>query len=424
MKAHRSIEDMCADDCEDWQAYAGNCIADMFAGIAAKKAQLDLDTRSGVKKIHAFAYLTLARLACAEWVARQAFQWRRSWELSQATAAVTVDAASGNLVQAIAAQGHSLVQLSSDRFRCINCSTTRTRRQFLFFAQVKCGDRAKPGIAAKLGAVARTTIEWYGHRLTRATFTPVATYACLRCKASGQLSDFDAKCKDHAEDWQGAAGGMMQGTYQAAKRKNRDIAVASLNARKVSEANQRAAAFLYMAGLPHPAKPEEQRPTWLAELGCGHNLWHARGLVYCKVCGCVASSPGTAQVLKAPCRAAMPAGSRGRLAKLRKGVHPHAGAKSWPDGTSAKEIAHFRRVPQSEHHEFADKVVAGELAAASGTSDDDYGERVVCRLAPRRLNAVSEEVAGRVARAIDALLHQYLDSITDYPENGHLTLAV
>ena len=108
------------------------------------------------------------------------------------------------------------------------------------------------------------------------------------------------------------------------------------------------------------------------------------------------------------------------MAKLRKGVHPHAGAKSWPDGTSAKEIAHFRRVPQPEHHEFADKLLAGELAAASDTSDDDYGERVVYRLAPRRLNTVSEEVAGRVARAIDALLHQYLDSITGYPESGHL----
>ena len=309
VKAHRCASSIHPDDMEDWQSYVGNCLADLFAGIAANQAQLDLLTRSFVERIHTFAFLTLARLACCEWISKQAFQWRRSWELNKRTEAIAVDACSGNLAKAIAENGHSVVRVAGDRFRCTRCATTRTRRQFLYFTRVACGTIGKPDVAAKLGSIGRTTVEWHGHQLTPVRFSPSPVYACLVCKGSGDLGDFEVACATNA--CKADAADDLNGSYAEARRTNRAIVDDNRKNKKKTKFNEITAAGLFLAGLGHAQQIEVSQPPWLATLGTGHELWHARGLCYCSRCGCVASSPESDLVLRGSCRHTMPAGSRG-----------------------------------------------------------------------------------------------------------------
>lgn len=70
----------------------------------------------------------------------------------------------------------------------------------------------------------------------------------------------------------------------------------------------------------------------------------ANGMVYSNRCGCLSSTRCSSSKFECPCRDSIPAGSKSRLARLRKGRQP-TGRKPWPNGGSSTQLAKFQRVP-------------------------------------------------------------------------------
>ena len=102
--------------------------------------------------------------------------------------------------------------------------------------------------------------------------------------------------------------------------------------------------WIARAGVPGPP------PAWVSQVHRSHaDLRYGAGLVCCMRCGSVSSSEGGNSRLWKPYKGKIAEGSRGRLQKVKVGIHPHFGRKRdkvWPDGRNADlqvKFASFQR---------------------------------------------------------------------------------
>jgi len=129
---------------------------------------------------------------------------------------------------------------------------------------------------------------------------------------------------------------------------------------------------------------EKVKPEWLSSLGANHDLFFCKGLGFCAKCGAVGSCQKASELLRQDCRGVLPSGSRSRLKRALKGLHPH-GASHWPDGSPTSETGLVMRVRGAhlviESYEVeavleAAKTQAGTIAAAGSSMNPVVDQRV------------------------------------------------
>ena len=97
------------------------------------------------------------------------------------------------------------------------------------------------------------------------------------------------------------------------------------------------------SGNPDLDQPLAAPPPWLARsTGTPHELYLCGGVVFCALCGAVATTQ-TAPQLGRPCAGHTPQGSLSRLRRIQRGQCPLR-LTCWPDGAPPHQTRPVRRV--------------------------------------------------------------------------------
>ena len=138
----------------------------------------------------------------------------------------------------------------------------------------------------------------------------------------------------------------LSGNPKQAAEARRKANQASQAADKQSKHNLQTATGLFLHSLGS-SQPEQAAPAWFNKLGQHHALYHVNGMAFCAKCGGVSASETGSPLLAQDCKGILPPGSRSRLARVAKGLHPYKHQAHWPDGTPSSTTGKVRRVQGS-----------------------------------------------------------------------------
>jgi hypothetical protein len=152
-------------------------------------------------------------------------------------------------------------------------------------------------------------------------------------------------------------------------------------AREESHNKRQAMQLLGTTVAPTPAWHKEEpgpAPAWAARCHASHELFHGAGIVFCKECGGIASTPSSGSLLFVMCgslkyrqddeRAKIAPGSKGRLNRLLRGQLPYD-FNAWPDGRAGRVRISVCRVPSGSVESPQPSAIS---VAEAGVSDGEY----------------------------------------------------
>ena len=175
-------------------------------------------------------------------------------------------------------------------------------------------------------------------------------FLCINCSHKGNLDSFLLQCYDpkttHRVTLIQIEGDFRK--YQRARREEVEALIRADNQsmRSIDQAvalttqstiNWRGESRL--AGTP---------PIWIKNVNASHlDLFYGAGLVYCDWCGSMCTTGYLSSLLFSNCKRAdgqkIAEGSKGRLFRMRKGLHPDSGAATWPDGRASSIRINMRK---------------------------------------------------------------------------------
>ena len=164
-----------------------------------------------------------------------------------------------------------------------------------------------------------------------------------------ELGDFGAICREHGSDKREELK-TIQGNLGAFRLANRTALRETEEANKITKANTKMATSILVGSFrTEPEIDDDSRPSWANEIHVTHDAWIAAGLVFCGRCGSIAAARRRGSSLLNECKASasnetvtLPQGSKCRLGRAKRGVHPDPIATHWPDGRVAGEKVKVR----------------------------------------------------------------------------------
>jgi len=288
--AHTQISQVAAGEVR-WEDYVGNAVADVFAKVAAERAQLPPLIKAETEKNESLAFMVCMRIATIEEIIDQQKTEIAAWEVKLAEPQMTEDQVAEEILNRAADFQHALVRLPSGRCRCTKCGVTFPPKLSEGWLTKACGNNdahARAGKHERLIEVKHCTFNDYLH----------------------------------------------------AQRKQ-NLASKTASYRNLQRIRRGLANFLSSA-IAEPCGTDDAGPLpdWAEHIDQSHaRLIFGGGYVCCVECGALAGSHHHRSGLFTACPVSraqewrLPEGSKGRLQRIKQGKHPEGKqAEAWPDG--------------------------------------------------------------------------------------------
>jgi hypothetical protein len=183
------------------------------------------------------------------------------------------------------------------------------------------------------------------------------------------------------ERWeQDYVGPMLQFRLQQRKENESHMVSAHMNSKR-----KRGAASIIARGLPNSPPVSSNPPAWHRPVHSSHDLGAANGYAFCRKCGSLPASHNLSSMLFQQCEFGLqgegcvfpPPGSKWRLGRIMKGLHPEPRALFWPDGKEASEVASIVYFEHANRDASAPgNAVNNEVCAAANSSNSRPNEVV------------------------------------------------
>ena len=357
VKAHEGIP---ADDAGDdhFQRWIANAVADVLAKVAVKHFCVDPLVAEFLRKIVTVAYLSLLRLTLSEFVSRNAFQNMGTWELQEGLQSLNVRSCTFDCAEKLAVSRHELVKVGTvkQRIRCVRCGYSTPASQLRLWNEIECGNRMPTSMKGREATACHSILIKTTGGSHIAVKRSNGRLQCLKCHIRACAYELRQQpCVLAAQpEEQEMLPAEVKGSFQdfnASRRKRADSNRITLRTNKIANKCATAAclhSINFSPDVKHSSDAGSQ-PVWASEVHKTHDAFFGAGVVYCRRCSSTATSSHCAARLLRVCDALregwhFPEGSKSRLARLRKGMHPNRKSLSWPDGRPTATRTWFRRL--------------------------------------------------------------------------------
>ena len=251
--------------------------------------------------------------------------------------------------------GHEVRKISSNKFTRTRCMMVKSRLHAGYWSEITGGQpQGKyrvPPVALRSASRPDLAVPWGEHRLAL-TGGQVSRLLCLGKFA--KVADVPGEC-NQANAKRIPTGSekvlleQSAGNLSAYGAGSKDMREASAAIQVTDRDRLEVASSIIMTGLPTVDELRHepgQCPAWAKLIHHSHDAWYRAGMAHCRRRGSVMSAHRSGPRLWEKFRsakdtqeaaAAIPDGSRARLAKMCKGIHPGPGSvRAWPDGRDSK----------------------------------------------------------------------------------------